>query len=432
MIEIKEEMEPRRRVLLVVLETRRDNRWEIEDLLAELSQLSETAGLKVAGVDVSRRSKPHPATYVGTGKAKEIAARCWEDTIDTIIFNGNLSPVQLHNLQDVTGVKVRDRTELILDIFARRARTREARLQIELAQLHYQLPRLAGVWTHLSRQKGGMKGTRDAGEKQVEVDRRITRSRINQLEKEIAKVRRHRVSQRKMRRRTGIPVVSIIGYTNSGKSTLLNSLTEASVPAEDKLFATLDPTTRKAMLPSGRVVLFSDTVGFIRHLPHYLIDAFRATLEEVTQADLLLEVLDISHRMVWERKKAVEAVLKELAADEKPMVVALNKTDLVEDHLLVREAMARLDGGVPISALRKSGLPELLQVIDDHLDTMRRRHHLLIPQSRGDLIARLHRDGQVVKIEYHKKDVHVEVLIEDPILGEAREFIVDRLRSSKR
>ena len=424
MIEIKEETEPRRRTLLVGLEILRHDRWEIEDLLDELAQLAETAGLEVAGRDISRRSRPHPATYVGTGKAKEIAVHCRRDNIAVIIFNGDLSPVQLRNLQDLSGVTVQDRTELILEIFAQRARTREARLQIELAQLHYQLPRLTGAWTHLSRQKGGMKGTRDAGEKQVEIDRRMTRARINHLEKEIARVRRHRESQRKQRQQTGIPVISVIGYTNSGKSTLLNALTDASVPAEDRLFATLDPITRKASLPSGRAVLFSDTVGFIRHLPHHLIDAFRATLEEVTQADLLLEVLDISHRMVWEHKRAVESVLKDLTAADKPMVVALNKTDLVDDPFLVREAMAQLEGGVPISALRKAGLSELLQTIDDSLATLRRHHRLLIPQSSPDLVARLHRDGQVVKIDYHKKDVYVEVLIEDHFLGEAREYLL--------
>ncbi|MDP8215296.1 MAG: GTPase HflX [Candidatus Euphemobacter frigidus] len=425
MIEVKENSEPRERALLVGIEFKRNDRWEIEDLLAELSQLAATAGLEVVGMNISRRSKPHPATYIGTGKAREIADRCRQDGVSLLIFNGDLSPAQTRNLQDVSGVRVLDRTELILEIFVQRARTREARLQIELAQLQYLLPRLTGAWTHLSRQKGGVKGTRDAGEKQIEIDRRKTRTRIQHLNKEIAKVRRHREAQRKQRRRAGIPLVSIIGYTNSGKSTLLNTLTAAAAPTEDKLFATLDPIIRKAVLPSGRAVLFSDTVGFIRQLPHHLIDAFRATLEEVGEADLLLEVLDLSHRMVWERKRSVEVVLKELSADEKPMVVVLNKIDLVEDEFLLGEARGRIDGGVPISALRKTGLEDLLKALDEKLAGLRRSHRLLIPQNRPDLVARLHRDGRVVKIDYHKKDVYVEVMIEDRFLEDARQYLLD-------
>jgi GTPase len=425
MIEVGEETGKMERALLVGLELTRDNRWDVDDLLAELSQLARTAGMKVVGSNVSRRLKPHPATYIGTGKAEEIGQYCRDEDVAIILFNGDLSPAQLRNLQDATGVMVMDRTELILKIFAQRARTREACLQIELAQLNFQLPRVAGAWTHLSRQKGGMKGTRDAGEKQVEMDRRIIRTRIHQLEKEVDVVQRQREAQRKRRSRTRIPVVSIIGYTNSGKSTLLNSLTDAQVPAEDKLFATLDPITRKAMLPSGRSVLFSDTVGFIRNLPHNLVNAFRATLEEVREADLLIEVLDLSHRMVWKQKKAVEEVLKELKADEKPMIVALNKMDLVRDKFLLAEARSRLDGGVPISALKRTGLDDLLQAIDDRLDGPCRNYRLLIPQSRQDLIARLYREGQVVKIDYHQNDIYVEVLTEDRLLGDARKFLLE-------
>lgn len=425
MIEVGKEMEKIERALLVGLELSRDNRWDIDDLLAELFQLARTAGMEVVGNDVSRRLKPHPATYIGTGKADEIGRRCRDEDVAIILFNGDLSPAQLRNLQDATGVMVMDRTELILKIFAQRARTREARLQIELAQLHFQLPRVAGAWTHLSRQKGGMKGTRDAGEKQVEVDRRIIRARITQLEKEVDGVRRQREAQRKRRHRSRIPVISIIGYTNSGKSTLLNSLTYASVPAEDKLFATLDPITRKAILPSGRTVLFSDTVGFIRNLPHNLIDAFRATLEEVLEADLLIEVLDLSHRMVWKQQKAVEEVLKELKADEKPMIVALNKMDLVRDKFRLVEVRSRLDGGVPISALKRTGLDELLQAINEQLDGSRLNYRLLIPPSRQDLISRLYRDGQVARIDYHQNEIYVEVLIEDRLLGEARGFLIN-------
>ncbi len=426
MIEIEEEVSPPRRALLVGVETGREGRWEIEDSLGELAQLARTAGLEVAGREIFKRLRPHPATYIGKGSAQGLAPRCRRDGVTEIIFNEDLSPAQLRNLEDAAGVEVRDRTELILVIFAQRARTREARLQVELAQLEYQLPRLGGAWRHLSRQKGGMLGTRDAGEKQIEIDRRLARNRIHFLKKEMARVRRQRSAQRKQRGQSGIPVVSIIGYTNSGKSTLLNALTEASVPAEDRLFATLDPVTRQALLPSGRQVLLSDTVGFIRGLPHHLIDAFRSTLEEVAEADLLLEVLDISHRKVWERQTVVEEVLKELGADRTPMITVLNKIDLVEDPFLVREAAGRLEGAVPISARLGRGLDSLLEAIDRRLAAGQRLYRLLIPQNRPDLVAALHREGRVKKIDYGSKEVYLEVLIESRGLGGARQYILER------
>jgi GTPase len=297
---------------------------------------------------------------------------------------------------------------------------------VELARLEYLLPRLGGAWRHLSRQKGGMMGTRDAGEKQIELDRRLARDRIHFLKKEMERVRRQRSAQRKLRRQTGIPVVSIIGYTNSGKSTLLNALTAADVRAEDRLFATLDPVTRQAELPSGRKVLFSDTVGFIRNLPHHLIDAFRSTLEEAAEADLLLEVLDISHPRVWERKTVVEEVLRELGADRTPMVVALNKIDREPDPFRVREAAGRIEESIPISARTGENLGLLLAEIDRKLSSGRRSFRLLIPQSRPDLVAALHRDGRVGKIDYHLKDVYLEVLIEERALGDSRSYILEK------
>lgn len=423
MIEIKEEMAPSEKALLAGLEFPQSDRWEVHDSLAELSQLAATAGVRVMGESISRRSKPTAATYIGRGKAEEIAARCQEEDIDVVIFDEDLTPAQLRNLQDMIGVKVLDRTELILDIFARRARTREAQLQIELAQLKYLLPRLVGKGVILSRLGGGI-GTRGPGETKLEVDRRRIRERIHQLGKELRGVRRHRELQRKQRKETGLPIISIIGYTNSGKSTLLNALTGAGVFVEDKLFATLDPTTRKAVLPSGREVLFSDTVGFIRKLPHHLVDSFRATLEEVNEADILLEVLDLSQRMIWERKRAVEEVLRELKVESKPLLVALNKIDLVKDRFLLNETRARLEEGVPISALKKRGLESLLQVIDERLASTRRYRRLVIPQSRAELIAWLHKKGQVVKTDYHQNNVYVEVMIEDRWLKNFQEYII--------
>ncbi len=297
---------------------------------------------------------------------------------------------------------------------------------MELARLEYLLPRLGGAWRHLSRQKGGMMGTRDAGEKQIEVDRRLARERIHSLKKEMDRVRKQRAAQKKLRRQSGIPVVSIIGYTNSGKSTLLNALTAAAVPAEDKLFATLDPVTRQAELPSGRKVLFSDTVGFIRRLPHHLVDAFRSTLEEVGEADLLLEVLDIAHPRVWERKSVVEGVLKELGAERTPAVTALNKIDLVGDPFLVSNAAGRLESAVAISARSGEGLPALLAEIDRRLSAGRRLYRFLIPQSRPELVAALHRDGEVSRIDYHLKEVYLEVMIAPGALGAAKNFILEK------
>ena len=426
LIEIEQEISPPRRALLIGVETGREGRWEIEDSLDELSQLARTAGMEEAGRAVFKRLKPHPATYIGTGSAQGLAARCREEGVSEIIFNEDLTPAQLRNLEDASGVEVRDRTELILVIFAQRARTREARLQVELARLEYLLPRLGGAWRHFSRQKGGMLGTRDAGEKQIELDRRLARNRIHALKKEMEAVRRQRSAQRKHRRQTGIPVVSIIGYTNSGKSTLLNALTTARVRAEDKLFATLDPVTRQAVLPSGRKVLFSDTVGFIRRLPHHLVDAFRATLEEVAEADLLLEVLDLSHPRIRERKQVVEDIRKELGTNRTPVIIALNKIDLISDPFLVREAAGRFEGAVPISARKGAGLERLLEEIDRQLSSGRKNFRFLIPQDRPDLVAALHRDGRVLKVDYHSKDVYLKVVLEERALGETAGYILKK------
>lgn len=426
MIEIKKEISPPRRALLIGVETGREGRWEIEDSLNELAQLARTAGLETVGQKIYKRLKPHPATYIGTGSAKELAAICREKGVTELIFNEDLSPAQLRNIEDAAETEVRDRTELILIIFAQRARTREARLQVELAQLEYLLPRLGGAWHHLSRQKGGMMGTRDGGEQQIELDRRLARERIHSLKKEMEVVRQQRSSQRKLRRQTGVPVVSIIGYTNSGKSTLINALTASEVPVENKLFATLDPVTRQTELPSGRKVLFSDTVGFIRQLPHHLVDAFRSTLEEVSEADLLLEVLDIAHPRVWERKRVVEEVLKDLEAERKPMIIVLNKIDLVEDPFLISHAISQLEGSIPISAASGEGLETLLEEIDRRLSSGSRLYRFLIPQSRPDLVAALHREGKVTRIDYHLKEVYLEVMISEEALGDSRNYIMKK------
>ena len=422
MIEIEEEIAGQQRSFLVGLEI---GRKRLPYSLAELSSLSRTAGMEVAGENISRRSSPHPATYVGRGKAEEIRDAARRAGAAAVIFNDDLTPNQIKNLQRSLGLEVLDRTVVILRIFAARARTREARLQIELAQLKYQLPRLAGAWSHLSRQKGGARGTRDAGEKQLEVDRRTVRKKVHRLEKELKNVRQQRAVRRKLRRKKGVPVVAIIGYTNAGKSTLLNALTGAGALVEDKLFATLDPSTRQADLPSGRKVLFSDTVGFIRDLPHHLIDSFRATLEEVGEADLLLQVLDASRPRTQDRRQAVARVLEELRVSPRRMITALNKIDLVQDPFLIPDLRREIPDSLPVSARDGRGMEELLKLVDLSLNEIRRVRRFLIPQNQPAVLARLYRKGKVLKTDYHHRDIYAEVLISDRDLGDLNRYLID-------
>ncbi len=423
MIEIEKEAAGRRRVFLVGLQIGRD---PIDDSLAELAALARTAGMEVRGENISRRTSPHPATYVGRGKAEEIRDAAVRDRAATVIFNDELSPGQLKNLRESLGREVLDRTDVILEIFAARARTREARLQIEQARLKYQLPRLSGAWSHLSRQKGGARGTRDAGEKQLEADRRIVRKKIHTLEKDLGNIRRQRGLRRKLRLKAGIPVIAIIGYTNAGKSTLLNALTGAGALVEDKLFATLDPSTRQARLPSGREVLFSDTVGFIRDLPHHLIDSFRATLEEVGEADLLLEVLDASRPRLEERRAAVARVLEELRVSPGRMVTVLNKIDLVDDPFLLQDVRREIPESILISAREEQGMEELLELVDSSLNEAARVRRFLIPQNRPEILARLYREGKVLKTDYHQRNIYAEVLLADRRLGDFKDYLIER------
>src|SRR5438552_4759836 len=325
-----ETKQPVEKAVLVGIETGRQL-WSIEDSLAELEQLAATAGVEVLGQVSQKISEPNPATFVGKGKVEEIRDLKGRLGADLVLFDEELTPGQQRNLEERLNTKIVDRTALILDIFARHAQTKEGRLQVELAQLEYRLPRLTRMWTHLSRQGVGGVGLRGPGETQLEVDRRRSRERITKLKKELKEVHGHRELYRQKRRRQGLPVIAVVGYTNAGKSTLLNALSNAQVLAANVLFATLDPTTRQLQLPDGQEVLITDTVGFIQRLPTQLVAAFRATLEEIQEADVLLHVVDITHPNAEEQSQTVDALLKELEVADRPRVIALNKIDRLFD-----------------------------------------------------------------------------------------------------
>ena len=376
------------------------NGWDLESSLEELARLAETAGIDVVDAVTQHLSHPNSAHYVGSGKLQEIKDLAERIQFDVILANDELSPGQLRNLEEALDKKVVDRTALILDIFAGRAQTHEGRLQVELAQLEYRLPRLTRMWTHLSRQAVGGVGVRGPGETQLEVDRREARRRIVWIKSQLEEVHRHRQLYRDRRRRSGVPVVGLVGYTNAGKSTLLNALSGSDVLAEDKLFATLDPTTRRVDLPNGREALFTDTVGFIQNLPTFLIAAFRATLEEIREASLLIHVLDVTHPKSAEQAATVHTVLEELGADDRPMITVLNKIDRlgaseVPDLLASRLPDSRLI--IPVSAQTGTGLDVLLCRVAEVLDERKRLIDvdLIIPFADAKLLDLFHRVGEV-------------------------------------
>lgn len=387
------------KTILVGLEHEGVSRWDVEDSLGELRQLASTAGADVVATVVQKLDKPTAPYYIGKGKAQEVARKCGENQVKSLIFDDELSPAQGRNLEQLTHRKVLDRTQLILDIFAKRARTREGRLQIELAQLQYLLPRLTRMWTHLSRQSGGI-GTRGPGETQLEVDRRRVQDRIARLERDLLAVRKNRTVQREGRLRRNWPVASLVGYTNAGKSSLLNRLTGAGVLAEDKLFATLDPTTRQLQLPNRQRVLLTDTVGFIRKLPHTVIESFKATLEEVQLADLLIHVVDLSHPQYREQMAAVDSTIAELHADGKQTMIVFNKIDAVPDRQIVESQLHRFPGSVAISARTGEGMDSFFEELEFRLGAWRMRGEFRIPLSESALLAELHRVGHVLSVTY--------------------------------
>jgi GTP-binding protein HflX len=412
------------RVFLVGVELKSANGVEIRESLTELGELAVTAGAEVIGDGVQKMDFLAAATFIGKGKAEEFAAFCRQHNVDTVIFDEELSPAQSRNLEKIFECKILDRTALILDIFAQRARTREGKLQIELAQLQHLLPRLTRFWGHLSRQSGGIGMRGGEGESQLEADRRKVSERIDNLEHDLDFVRRQRATQRAGRQRSNWPLASIVGYTNAGKSTLLNQLTRAGVLAMDKLFATLDPTTRRLRLPTNQNVLLTDTVGFIKKLPHGLVEAFKATLEEVVQADLLLHVVDVSHPLAEEQILAVNTVLAEIGAADKPALMVFNKMD-------------RLAGGVPpglrehfphavgISAKTGEGIPQLLAELGTQLRPIRDVLDLRVPQEQAAVIARIHAVGQVVSSRYGGKNARFKVRIPPHLREEFSPFLVE-------
>ncbi|MFZ0917589.1 MAG: GTPase HflX [Candidatus Udaeobacter sp.] len=411
------------RALLIGLEKQGVSKWDLQDSLDELRELASSAGAKVVDTVTQKLPKPTAPYYIGRGKAESIKDSCRDQQVTSVIFNDELSPAQGRNLENLFARKVLDRTQLILDIFAQRARSREGRLQIELAQLQYLLPRLTRMWDHLSRQTGGI-GTRGPGETQLEVDRRRVQERIARLERELEAVRKTRAIQREGRKRHQWPVAAVVGYTNAGKSTLLNLLTGADLVAEDKLFATLDPTTRSFVLPNKQRVLLTDTVGFLRKLPHTLIESFKATLEEVSEADLLIHIVDLSHPRVDEQMEAVDGVIKELDAYGKQTVIVFNKIDNLPNRELAESYTKRFSGSVAISARTGEGVNKLVQALEEALSSWRLRSRFRIPANESALIAEIHRVGHVLELRYEDNDALIVAHVPPDLAQKLERYVV--------
>lgn len=393
--------------------------YDAEVSIDELEELAKTAGSKVLAKIIQKKEKPDPATYIGSGRLKEIRDFCRDNEADLIIFDCELSPSQQRNVENFTDVRVIDRTTLILDIFAARARSKEGRIQVELAQLKYSLPRLGGKGTELSRLGGGI-GTRGPGETKLESDRRHIRRRIEALSAELKEIEKRRIRMRSRREKTGIESVAIVGYTNAGKSTLMNTLTNAGVLALDKLFATLDPTARALTLPDGRQVMLIDTVGLVRRLPHELVEAFKSTLEEAAAAHVILNVCDASSPECSEHLEVTQKLLKELGCESTPVISVMNKCDLV-DNIYDMPAIGKT---VMISALQGKGLDKLLKEIEKALPKTRSRAKVLIPFSSGAQAGRIRTEGVVISEEYTPDGILMDGILPISILEELKEFVI--------
>jgi GTP-binding protein HflX len=395
--------------------------------LDELESLCTTFGLETAAkIDCPLRQYD-ASTFIGKGKVEEIKGIVESQGINVVIFDDEISPHQQRNLEKILGRFVIDRTELILEVFAQRAQTREAKIQIELANFRYQVPRLRRLWTHLSRQRsGGASGgfVKGEGEKQIEIDRRILKKKIDQLQKLLEEVKKQRQTQRRARERSGTPTFAIIGYTNVGKSTLLNALTDADVLVEDKLFATLDTTTRKFVLPNRQSILLIDTVGFIRKIPHQLVAAFKSTLEEATKADILLHLVDASSQTAMQQAEATMALLKELGAEKLPILTVLNKVDQCENRSMLDRLKIKYPKTVEISALTKMGFDHLMEAMIREISLLRKVVRLRIPQSHYAVASEVMREGKVLSCEYEENDIVMEAEIPQRLEQRVLHFVV--------
>ncbi|RVU28325.1 GTPase HflX [Streptomyces antnestii] len=399
---------------------------DAENSLAELAALAETAGAQVLDGVIQRRDKPDAATYIGSGKAQELRDIVLETGADTVVCDGELSPGQLIHLEDVVKVKVVDRTALILDIFAQHAKSREGKAQVALAQMQYMLPRLRGWGQSLSRQMGGGGGggmaTRGPGETKIETDRRRIREKMAKMRREIADMKTGRDIKRQERRRNKVPSVAIAGYTNAGKSSLLNRLTGAGVLVENALFATLDPTVRRAETPTGRLYTLADTVGFVRHLPHHLVEAFRSTMEEVGDSDLILHVVDGSHPAPEEQLAAVREVIRDVGATQVPEIVVINKADAA-DPLVLQRLLRVEKRAIAVSARSGLGIERLLTIIDDELPRPAVEIEALVPYTHGQLVARAHADGEVISEEHTPEGTLLKARVHEELAAEFAPYI---------
>lgn len=424
---------PRERAFLVGADLFNSHQLlSLEDSLAELELLSDTAGLDIVGVLTQKMERAHPQTYIGSGKVLELKALCEETLATVVVFDNELNPRHQRELEELLApnIRIMDRTGLILDIFAQHARTSEGILQVELAQYEYYLPRLTRQWTHLARQGGGGGGRsggvggvglRGPGETQLEVDRRQIRTKIAHLKRELLKVSEHRQRYRAQRRRSKVPTVALVGYTNAGKSTLLNRISNSDVFAANQLFATLDPTTRRVELPGGYNSLFTDTVGFIQKLPTTLVEAFHATLEEITEAELLLHVVDISHPNAKAQSEAVMMTLKKIGAEHVPVITALNKIDRL-DSLGIPPEFDQFPGALPISASKGDGIPNLIQRVKEELYETYTGIKVFLPYQQGQLISLFHESGQIDRIEHTRGGVMIDGRIPGRLMAQFNEW----------
>lgn len=410
------EIKPQRAFLISV----DDGEFDAESSMAELYDLAESAGAEVAGSAIQKLEKPVSATYLGSGRLEEITKICEEQEIDLIIADSELSPTQIRSIEQATDVRVIDRTMLILDIFALRANSREGKLQVEMAQLKYMLPRLTGKGVQMSRLGGGI-GTRGPGESKLETDKRHIRRKLDSLKEQLGDIERHREQLRKRRKKDGIITAAIVGYTNAGKSTLMNYLTDAGVLEKDQLFATLDPTSRALKLPNGVTVMLIDTVGLVRRLPHHLVEAFKSTLEEAANADIILNVCDASSEEALLHLDVTKELLQSLGCSDTPIITVFNKCDLVPQG----EFTPGISNSVRISAKQGIGIDELLLAIENNLPVRIKRAELLLPFSQGGLTAEIRKEGTLISEEYTGEGIRVSALVDESLYSKVKEYIIE-------